>query len=69
MGDILEAQMARSLPFLKGCGETDCRDTQMRSRELYLRKMEYVQHNPVRKGLASRPEDWPHQGHLAEISG
>jgi REP element-mobilizing transposase RayT len=60
-------QVVRRLPFLKGCWESDCWDTQMRDQEHYIQKLEYVQNNPVRKGLVSQPEDWPYQGHMAEL--
>ncbi len=44
--------------------QPDCWDTQMRSGEHYHEKWEYVRHNPVRKGLVDKPEDWPWQGEL-----
>jgi len=37
-------------------------DTQMRSGEHYLRKLDYVRENPVRRGLVSSPEEWPYAG-------
>jgi putative transposase len=42
--------------------QPDCWDVQMRSQEHYLRKLDYVRQNPVRKGLVTRWEDWPYQG-------
>jgi len=39
-------------------------DTQLRKEERYSEKWEYVRQNPLRKGLVSRPEDWPYQGEM-----
>ena len=57
----------REYAFLKSCWESDCWDTQMRSQEHYVIKLEYVQHNPVRKRLVTTSEDWPYQGHVADL--
>ena len=37
-------------------------DHLLRSEESYTEKWLYVQNNPVRAGLASKPEDWPYWG-------
>jgi putative transposase len=42
-------------------------DTRLRRSESYHEKWEYVRQNPVRKGLVTRPEDWPYQGVLNEL--
>ncbi len=42
-------------------------DTRLRRSENYHDKWEYVRHNPVRKGLAVTPEEWPYQGMLNEL--
>jgi putative transposase len=47
--------------------QRDFWDTQMRSREHYEEKLSYVRMNPLRKGLAQNPEDWPYQGVIHEI--
>ena len=52
---------------LKGAFLEDCWDTQMRSAEHYLRKLEYVRQNPVRRGLVSSPEEWPYAGYLVPL--
>ena len=39
-------------------------DHVLRSQESYGQKWAYVQLNPVRAGLVSRPEDWPYQGEI-----
>ena len=39
-------------------------DHVIRSRNSYAEKWEYVRQNPVRAGLATTPEDWPHAGHV-----
>jgi len=60
--------VSRRAPEVRGRWVPDCWDTQMRSHEHYLRKLAYVQDNPVRKGLAQRPEDWPLRGNLADLA-
>ena len=44
--------------------QRDFWDTRLRREESYEAKWRYVQENPVRAGLVTRPEDWPHQGTL-----
>ena len=44
--------------------QLDFWDTQLRRGESYSEKWDYVWRNPVRKGLATRPEDWPYAGEL-----
>ena len=39
-------------------------DTQVRTRESYAAKLEYIRQNPVCAGLCRTPEDWPFQGEL-----
>jgi putative transposase len=56
-----------SLARLRGVWQPDGWDTQMRTQEQYLRKLEYVAENPVRKGLVAKSEDWPYQGRLNEL--
>jgi len=53
---------------LHGKFQRDCWDTQMRSVGHYCRKLEYVEMNPVRKGLVAKPEDWPYQGRVTPLS-
>ena len=45
----------------------DCWDTQMRSQEHYIRKMEYVAQNPVRKGLVETADDWAYKGKMNDL--
>ena len=42
-------------------------DTRLRREESYHDKWEYVRLNPVRKGLAATPEQWPFQGVMHEL--
>ena len=42
-------------------------DTRLRRSDNYHEKWEYVRQNPVRKGLVSRPDEWPYQGVLNEL--
>ena len=39
----------------------------LRNGESYAQKWQYVRENPVRAGLATRPEDWPYFGRVHEI--
>ncbi|MDD4341903.1 MAG: hypothetical protein PHO14_06680, partial [Kiritimatiellae bacterium] len=48
--------------------QRDFWDTQMRSRTHYDEKWSYVQMNPVRKGLAQTPGDWPFQGEVFPLA-
>jgi putative transposase len=52
---------------LKGAFVWDCWDTQMRDQEHYLRKLEYVTQNPVRRCLVRTTDDWAYQGHMQEL--
>ena len=40
----------------------------LRSAESYSQKWQYVRENPVRAGLVTKPEDWPYQGRVHELS-
>jgi putative transposase len=42
-------------------------DHLVRNLESYAEKWEYVRQNPVRAGLVTKPEDWPHQGEIVVI--
>jgi REP element-mobilizing transposase RayT len=44
--------------------QLDFWDTQLRHGESYAAKWDYVWRNPVRKGLAVDPKDWPYAGEL-----
>jgi len=39
----------------------------LRDGESYAQKWQYVRENPMRAGLVTRPEDWPHCGRVHEI--
>ncbi|MDF7826836.1 transposase [Pontiellaceae bacterium B12227] len=56
--------ISRSLPELQPIWQRDCWDTQLRQHESYTEKWHYIRNNPVRKGLAAQPDDWPFQGEL-----
>jgi REP element-mobilizing transposase RayT len=43
-------------------------DHVLRSAESYGQKWEYVRMNPVRAGLCARPEQWPYQGEIVNVS-
>ena len=42
-------------------------DHVMRGGDSYSQKWQYVQANPVRAGLASRPEGWPYAGEIHSL--
>ena len=44
--------------------QRDFWDRQIRGRESYDEKWEYVRNNPCRHGFVERPGDWPFQGEL-----
>lgn len=64
--DYWRSEATRHWPVLKQkpIWQKDFFDRQLRSRESYREKWDYVLHNPVRAGLVTRPEDWPFQGEL-----
>ncbi len=47
--------------------QSDYFDRFLRTSDSYSEKWNYVAMNPVRKGLCSRPEDWPWKGRLVEL--
>ena len=47
--------------------QTDHWDVRMRNADQYEEKWLYVLQNPVRRGLAASPADWPFQGELHEV--
>ncbi len=47
--------------------QKDFWDTQIRHRESYAAKWEYVRNNPVRAGLVPKTADWPYQGELNSL--
>ena len=44
-------------------------DHVLRSSESYSEKWAYVLLNPVRKGLAGDPSEWPYAGEVVRIDG
>lgn len=42
-------------------------DTQLSQGDSYEAKWDYVVHNPVRKGLVTRAEEWPFQGEMNKL--
>lgn len=47
--------------------QTDHWDTRLRHDESYQSKWDYVVANPVRRGLAQTPDDWPFQGEIHQL--
>ena len=58
---------SRHFTAIKGQWQMDVWDTQMRNADHYTEKLSYMRQNPVRKGLVSHWEDWPHRGVLRVI--
>ena len=48
--------------------QRDFWDTQLRSRAHYDEKWSYVRMNPVRRGVAQMPDDWPFQGEVFPLA-
>ena len=44
--------------------QIDFWDTQMRSAEKYMFQWQYVEQNPVRKGLVRAAKEWPYRGEV-----
>jgi putative transposase len=73
----LKFTIERWISYWKDCLAKTCPDAgtfqrggfhhRLRDEENYHEKWLYVQNNPVRAGLAAKPEDWPYQGRVHEI--
>ena len=55
-------------PDLKSVWQTDYWDTQIRSLQHYVEKLEYARNNPVRTQLAQSWEDWEYRGIMHQLS-
>jgi putative transposase len=62
-----KSQVSKRLGPAAGKWQAGCWDTWLRRTGSYDEKWEYVRANPVRKGLVSRPEDWPYQGEIQTL--
>ncbi len=47
--------------------QEDYFDRYLRSADNYSEKWNYVESNPVRKGLVAKPEDWPYRGRVHDL--
>lgn len=47
---------------------TDHWDVRVRTETMYVEKWDYMLQNPMRAGLVKKPEDWPWQGVIHELS-
>ena len=43
-------------------------DRQLRRKESYAAKWDYVKNNPVRHGLVTKADDWPYHGELNALA-
>jgi putative transposase len=57
----------RSTPAATTLGQREFFDHVLRSDESYSEKWNYVRHNPVRAGLVSSADDWPHAGEIQTL--
>jgi REP element-mobilizing transposase RayT len=64
---LLKQKLAQAIPDRTELWQRGFFDHVLRTNESYSEKWAYVLDNPVRKGLASRPEDWPFSGELISI--
>jgi putative transposase len=64
---ISSRRIAREHQVAPPIWQGDYFDHFVRSVSAYAEKWEYVQQNPVRKGLCARPEDWPYRGALHDL--
>ena len=60
---LIKGTSARSVNKLSGSGgpvwQEESFDHVLRSQESFEEKLEYIRQNPVRRGLVTRPEDYP----------
>jgi putative transposase len=64
---ISASRINRSLGGSGTLWQADYFDRYLRSREDYTQKWDYVAQNPVRKGIATNPHEWPYRGVIHEI--
>ncbi len=57
----------RSTPAATTLWQREFFDHVLRSDESYSEKWNYVRDNPVRAGLVSSPDDWPHAGEIETL--
>jgi putative transposase len=63
----LKRALSVALEIRHGLWQPGFFDHILRSDESYSQKWEYVRDNPVRAGLVTNWEDWPHQGEVVLI--
>lgn len=63
-----KAMVTRTIRERAGGWQRRCWHHRLRRTESYVEKWEYVAHNPVRKGLVAKAEDWPFQGEMSVLS-
>ena len=64
---IAAVRINRVLHRCEPVWQPDYFDRYLRSSDDYRQKWEYVAMNPVRKGLVSRPDDWPFGGVIHDL--
>ncbi len=60
-------EIARTQALYPPIWQREFFDHVLRSVSSYDQKWGYVRENPVRAGLAARPEDWPHSGECEQL--
>ena len=64
---VSSRQIARTHDIEPPIWQRDYFDHILRSARSYSEKWDYVWNNPVRHGLATKPDDWPWQGVIHEL--
>ncbi len=65
---VSSRQIAQALAIDPPIWQRDYFDHFLRSAASYSEKWDYVWHNPVRAGLVARPDDWPWQGVIHDLT-
>ena len=65
---LLKRKLSESLVAVPPHWQEGFFDHLIRHRESYSVKWEYVRQNPVRAGLAAKPEEWPWQGEIVPLA-
>jgi len=61
---LVTTEYEKQMNSCKNIWEKDFWDTQMRTRDHYMRKLNYALQNPVTKKMVDNTEDWPYQGYI-----
>jgi putative transposase len=65
---ISSRRLSRQLQVLPPVWQRDYFDHFIRSAASYSEKWHYVEYNPVRRGLCTKPDGWPYQGEIHDLA-